>query len=50
MAMSVDMLDSVAGIVPAINASIILQLLSTSFPYLKKLQRDEGPQVPYEIM
>ena len=34
-----------AGIVPYINASIVLQLLSTSFPYLKKLQREEGPQV-----
>ncbi len=33
-----------AGIVPYINASIILQLLATSFPSLKKLQREEGPQ------
>ena len=33
-----------AGIVPYINASIILQLLTTSFPSLKKLQREEGPQ------
>lgn len=32
------------GIVPYINASIILQLLATSFPALKKLQREEGPQ------
>ena len=35
---------ALAGIVPYINASIILQLLSTSFPSLKKLQREEGPQ------
>jgi len=34
-----------AGIVPLINASIVLQLLSTTFPSLKKLQREEGPQV-----
>jgi preprotein translocase subunit SecY len=34
-----------AGIVPYINASIILQLLATTFPSLKKLQREEGPQV-----
>ena len=33
------------GIVPTINASIVLQLLSTTFPSLKKLQREEGPQV-----
>ncbi|KAK9820311.1 hypothetical protein WJX72_008805 [[Myrmecia] bisecta] len=32
------------GIVPYINASIILQLLATAFPSLKKLQREEGPQ------
>ncbi|BDA41534.1 Preprotein translocase subunit SECY, chloroplastic [Coccomyxa sp. Obi] len=32
------------GIVPYINASIILQLLATTFPSLKKLQREEGPQ------
>lgn len=32
------------GIVPYINASILLQLLATSFPSLKKLQREEGPQ------
>ena len=30
---------------PYINASIILQLLATTFPSLKKLQREEGPQV-----
>lgn len=35
----------VAGIVPYINASIVLQLLSTAFPYLKTLQREEGAQV-----
>jgi len=34
-----------AGIVPYINASIILQLLSTAFPGLKKMQREGGPQV-----
>ena len=34
-----------AGIVPYINASIVLQLLATAFPSLKKLQREEGPQV-----
>ena len=33
------------GIVPQINASIVLQLLSTTFPNLKKLQREEGPMV-----
>jgi hypothetical protein len=32
------------GIVPYINASILFQLLSTAFPSLKKLQREEGPQ------
>eukprot|EP00891_Asterochloris_glomerata_P001298 jgi/Astpho2/1298/Aster-06174 len=32
------------GIVPYINASIVLQLLATSFPSLKRLQRDEGTQ------
>jgi preprotein translocase subunit SecY len=32
------------GIVPYINASIVLQLMSTAFPSLKKLQREEGPQ------
>ncbi|GAB4816752.1 hypothetical protein N2152v2_003798 [Parachlorella kessleri] len=32
------------GIVPYINASIMLQLLATAFPSLKKLQREEGPQ------
>ena len=31
------------GIIPAINASIFLQLLTISFPSLKKLQREEGP-------
>lgn len=30
------------GILPYINASIIIQLLTTSIPYLKKLQKDEG--------
>jgi len=30
------------GIVPYINASIILQLLTTTYPSLKKLQREEG--------
>lgn len=34
-----------AGIVPYINASIILQLLATVFPSLKKLQREEGTLV-----
>lgn len=33
-----------ARIVPYINASIVLQLLATAFPSLKKLQREEGPQ------
>lgn len=32
------------GIVPYINASILLQLLATAFPSLKRLQREEGPQ------
>lgn len=31
-------------IVPYINASIVLQLLATAFPSLKKLQREEGPE------
>lgn len=31
------------GIVPYINASIIMQLLTAVFPDLKKMQRDEGP-------
>lgn len=31
------------GIIPYINASIMLQILSVVFPNLKKLQRDEGP-------
>ncbi|KXZ55679.1 hypothetical protein GPECTOR_2g1229 [Gonium pectorale] len=30
------------GIIPYINASIVLQLFSAAFPTLKKLQRDEG--------
>lgn len=34
-----------AGIVPLINASIVLQLLTTTFPSLKKLQQEEGAQV-----
>lgn len=38
-----------AGIVPYINASILLQLLATAFPSLKKLQREEGPQVGASI-
>ena len=37
-------LCAAAGIVPYINASIVLQLLATSFPSLKRLQRDEGTQ------
>ena len=32
------------GIIPAINASIFLQILTITFPGLKKLQREEGPQ------
>jgi preprotein translocase subunit SecY len=32
------------GIIPAINASIFLQIMTISFPELKKLQREEGPQ------
>ena len=36
--------SAAAGIVPYINASIVLQLLATSFPSLKRLQRDEGTQ------
>eukprot|EP01024_Parvocaulis_polyphysoides_P040771 TRINITY_DN37220_c0_g1_i5.p1 TRINITY_DN37220_c0_g1~~TRINITY_DN37220_c0_g1_i5.p1 ORF type:complete len:486 (+),score=64.22 TRINITY_DN37220_c0_g1_i5:83-1540(+) len=32
------------GIIPFINASILLQLLANVFPQLKKLQREEGPQ------
>ena len=31
-----------AGIVPYINASIVLQLLSNTFPSLKKMQREDG--------
>jgi preprotein translocase subunit SecY len=30
------------GIIPYINASIILQLLTTALPYLEKLQKEEG--------
>jgi preprotein translocase subunit SecY len=30
------------GIIPYINASIIIQLLTTVLPYLKKLQKEEG--------
>lgn len=33
------------GIIPYINASIVLQLFSTAFPSLKKMQREEGAQV-----
>lgn len=32
------------GIIPYINASIVLQLLSAAFPSLKKMQREDGPQ------
>lgn len=32
------------GIIPYINASIVLQLFSAAFPSLKKLQREEGAQ------
>eukprot|EP00879_Flechtneria_rotunda_P009479 GHRR01009922.1.p1 GENE.GHRR01009922.1~~GHRR01009922.1.p1 ORF type:complete len:524 (+),score=189.12 GHRR01009922.1:267-1838(+) len=32
------------GIIPYINASIVLQLMSTAFPSLKKMQREDGPQ------
>ncbi|PNW72115.1 hypothetical protein CHLRE_16g681900v5 [Chlamydomonas reinhardtii] len=32
------------GIIPYINASIVLQLFSAAFPGLKKMQRDEGAQ------
>jgi preprotein translocase SecY subunit len=32
------------GIIPYINASIVLQLFSTAFPSLKKMQREDGPQ------
>lgn len=31
------------GIVPFINASIVMQLMTSVFPSLKKIQRDEGP-------
>ena len=32
------------GIIPAINASIFLQVLTISFPSLKKMAREDGPQ------
>ncbi|MEW5316278.1 MAG: hypothetical protein WDW38_007659 [Sanguina aurantia] len=32
------------GIIPYINASIVLQLFSTAFPALKKMQREDGAQ------
>jgi preprotein translocase subunit SecY len=32
------------GIIPYINASIVLQLMSAAFPQLKKMQREDGPQ------
>jgi hypothetical protein len=32
------------GIIPYINASIVLQLFSAAFPGLKKMQREDGPQ------
>jgi len=32
------------GIIPYINSSIVLQLLSAAFPQLKKMQREDGPQ------
>jgi hypothetical protein len=32
------------GIIPYINASIVLQLFSAAFPSLKKMQREDGPQ------
>eukprot|EP00892_Ulva_mutabilis_P011181 jgi/Ulvmu1/8435/UM043_0013.1 len=32
------------GIIPAINASIFLQIMSITFPSLKKMQREDGPQ------
>ncbi|GMH33076.1 hypothetical protein BSKO_00910 [Bryopsis sp. KO-2023] len=32
------------GIIPYINASILLQILAVVFPSLKRLQREEGPQ------
>lgn len=32
------------GIIPYINASIVLQLLSAAFPSLKKMQREDGAQ------
>lgn len=33
------------GIIPYINASIVLQLMTAAFPGLKKMQREEGAQV-----
>ena len=33
------------GIIPYINASIVLQLFTAAFPALKKLQREDGAQV-----
>ena len=33
------------GIIPYINASIVLQLMTAAIPGLKKLQREEGAQV-----
>lgn len=32
------------GIIPYINSSIVLQLFSTAFPALKKMQREDGAQ------
>jgi hypothetical protein len=32
------------GIIPAINASIFLQVLTIAYPGLKKMARDDGPQ------
>lgn len=32
------------GIIPAINASIFLQVLTIAFPSLKKMAREDGPQ------
>ena len=30
------------GIIPSINASILIQLLTSAIPYLEKLQKEEG--------
>lgn len=30
------------GIIPSINASILMQLITSAFPYLEKLQKEEG--------